>query len=71
MKGRRNHGESEDVLSEEDRLVKVLSSLYELVGCLNCGTRLRFGDLECPHCGRDADDAFRLWAERLLQKLDA
>ena len=59
------------MLNNDERLVKVLSSLYESVSCPECGTRLRLGDLDCPHCGLDTDEPFRQWAEMLLQKLDA
>ena len=58
-------------MNNDERLVKVLSSLYESVSCPECGTRLRLGDLDCPHCGLDTDEPFRQWAEMLLQKLDA
>ena len=57
-------------LNTDDHIVKVLSSLYEVVSCLQCGTRIRFGDFECPHCGRDVDDEMRMWAARLLDKLN-
>ena len=57
-------------LNRDDHIVKVLSSLYEVVSCLQCGTRIRFGDFECPHCGRDVDDEMRMWAARLLDKLN-
>ncbi len=58
-------------LSNEDQIAKVLNSLYEIVACRRCGTRIRFGDVECPHCGIDVDDELRVWAARLLDKLDA
>lgn len=56
-------------MSKEDQIVIVLTSLYEIVACGRCGTRIRFGDVECPHCGRDVDDELRRWAERLLDRL--
>ena len=56
-------------MSKEDQIAKVLNSLYEVVACSRCGTRIRFGDVECPHCGRDVDDELRQWAARLLGKL--
>ena len=56
-------------MSKEDQIAKVLASLYELVACSQCGTRIRFGDVECPHCGADVDDELRQWAARLLDKL--
>ena len=56
-------------LDNEEKIAKILYSLYEVVNCGNCGTRIRFGDYECPHCGADVDDELRLWAARLLNKL--
>ena len=64
------HGEREGGgLNKDDRIAKVLNSLYEVVACSRCGTRIRFGDVECPHCGIDVDDELRQWAARLLDKL--
>ena len=48
---------------------KTLTSMYEFVACDYCGTRLRFGDYECPHCGRDVEEEMRRWAARLVEKL--
>ena len=47
----------------------VLNALQGLRGCPKCGTRLRFGDLECPHCGNDLEEHLSEWAESLLQQL--
>ena len=57
-------------MDKEVLIGRILTSMYEFVSCDNCGTRLRFGDYECPHCGRDVEDEMRLWAARLLQKLE-
>ena len=54
---------------KDDDITKVLNSLYEVVACSKCGTRIRFGDVECPHCGVDVDDELRRWANRLLDRL--
>ncbi len=43
--------------------------MYEFVACDYCGTRLRFGDYECPHCGKDVEEEMRRWAARLVEKL--
>ena len=53
-------------MGTEDQIGKVLSSLAEIIACRWCGTRIRFGDLECPHCGADLEDELRQWAERLI-----
>ena len=57
-------------MNVDERISKVLSSVYEVVTCGNCGTRIRFGDMECPHCGVDLDNELLAWAEELLNKLD-
>ena len=49
---------------------KVLNSLYEIEGCERCGTRIRFGDFDCPHCGAELDDLLEAWAERLVAALE-
>ena len=56
-------------MSKDDQIAKVLTSLYKVVACSRCGTRIRFGDVECPHCGVDVEDELRQWAARLLDKL--
>jgi uncharacterized protein (UPF0212 family) len=58
-------------LSKDDQIVKVLNSLYEVVVCGRCETRIRFGDSECPHCGTDVEDVLHQWAERLLGRLES
>ena len=47
----------------------LVTSMYEIVACDYCGTRLRFGDFECPHCGADVENEMRRWAARLVEKL--
>ena len=53
-------------MATEEQIARVLASLAEVQMCRQCGTRLRFGDLECPHCGADVEDDLRTWAERLI-----
>lgn len=57
-------------LNKDAQIIKILNSLYEVLACSRCGTRIRFGDSECPHCGADVDDVLQQWAARLLDKLD-
>ena len=57
-------------VATEGQIQKVLSNLAEFQACTSCGTRFRFGDLECPHCGADLDDYLREWAERLINELE-
>ena len=56
--------------SEED-VSRVIEALAEIRACGDCGTRIRFGDLDCPHCGLDLDDAQRDWAARLVDRIRA
>ena len=57
-------------VATEGQIQKVLSNLAEFQACTSCGTRFRFGDLECPHCGADLDDYLREWAEQLINELE-
>ena len=54
---------------KEEHVQIVLTALSDFQGCPRCGTRFRFGDLDCPHCGAELDDHLRRWAEELLEKL--
>ena len=56
-------------MTVEDRVRVILNALSEVRSCEQCGTRVRFGDLDCPHCGMDLDDELREWALDLLGKL--
>ena len=56
-------------MADQEEVQKVVNALAEHVGCPQCETRLRFGDLECPHCGVDLEDHLRGWAGRLLDAL--
>ncbi|MBI4339480.1 MAG: hypothetical protein HY680_05955 [Chloroflexi bacterium] len=56
-------------MASDREILSVLNSLAEVQVCPQCETRLRFGDRECPHCGRDMDEALRQWASRLVERL--
>jgi PHP family Zn ribbon phosphoesterase len=56
-------------VATEEQIQIVLTSLAEIQACTQCGTRFRFGDLDCPHCGSDLDEYLRQWAEELLDRL--
>ena len=47
----------------------VLNSIATYPGCSRCGTRIRFGDIDCPHCGHDLEDGLHQWAERLVDEI--
>ena len=56
-------------MATEEQIQKVVNFLAEVPTCAQCGTRIRFGDLDCPHCGADLEEGLRLWAERLIDEL--
>ena len=56
-------------MATQEQVQKLLNGLSEIKGCAQCGTTIRFGDLDCPHCGADLEDDLRRWAERLLDDL--
>ena len=56
-------------MADEEKVQRVVNILVETVECPRCETRLRFGDMECPHCGFDLEDHLRIWAERLVNAL--
>ncbi len=56
-------------MATEDQIQKAVNSLSEISACSRCGTKLRFGDLDCPRCGADIEDNLRDWAERLVDGL--
>ena len=41
----------------------------EVNPCTACGTALRYGDYECPHCGSDMEDHLREWARDLVDEV--
>ena len=51
------------------QIQKVLNKLADVQACNVCGTRLRFGDWECSHCGSDLEEYLRLWAEQVVNEL--
>lgn len=46
------------------RVVNILTA--EMLSCPVDGTRLRYGDYECPHCGADLEDHLRAFAAFLV-----
>jgi hypothetical protein len=56
-------------LATERQIQQVLMFLAEVRACQLCGTRFRFGDLDCPHCGADLEELLRQWAEELVEQL--
>lgn len=53
-----------------NRSIIIVNKISETFSCDNCATRLRFGDTECPHCGKDMWQLLEMWAEELLERLN-
>ena len=53
----------------EDPAQKIVNSLFEFPPYHQCGTRLRFGDYDCPRCGADMEAPMREWAEKVVDDL--
>jgi hypothetical protein len=53
----------------EDPAQKIVNSLFQFPPCHVCGTRLRFGDYDCPRCEADMEEPMRDWAEKLVDDL--
>ena len=58
-------------MDTEDQIQAVLNKLADIQACRRCGTALRFGDYECPHCGADLEEDLRQWAEELVDGLNS
>jgi uncharacterized protein (UPF0212 family) len=54
----------------DKKIAVVLNHLTQLLACSSCGTRLRFADVECPHCGADIDLILITWAKDLIALLE-
>ena len=53
----------------DKQIQEILNHLSDIKPCQECGTRLRFGDWECSHCGADLEEYLRLWAEQVVNEL--
>mgnify|MGYP001372318973 FL=1 len=47
----------------------LLNWIYEQKICTECQTRIRFGDIECPHCGIDLEENIHKWIILLVNKI--
>lgn len=56
-------------MTKDEQIHRIVSRLADVVACDRCGTRLRFGDVECPHCGADVEEPLRRFAESLAQDI--
>ena len=51
-------------------IAAILRGTTENLECHMCETRLRFGDMECPHCGSDLAPSYDPWAETILLEIE-
>ena len=58
-------------LATPKQIQLILNSLDDVRGCSKCGTAIRFGDYDCPHCGADLEPDLRDWARRLVDAIAA
>ena len=56
-------------MATEEQIQKVLINMATDQSCPSCETRLRFGDLGCPHCGDNIDETLKKWAEKMIDDL--
>lgn len=56
-------------MTKEEQVQRIVGRLADVVSCDKCGTRLRFGDVECPHCGADVEEPLRRFAHTLADDL--
>ena len=57
-------------MATEQQIQRVITNLSQVLSCAHCGTRFRFGDVECPHCGTDLEEDLRQWAVALIDGLE-
>ncbi|MBF8298976.1 MAG: hypothetical protein HW397_25 [Dehalococcoidia bacterium] len=58
-------------MSTPSQVARVLNVLTkEMLSCPEDGTRLRYGDYECPHCGADLEEHLRTFAAYLVDTAD-
>ena len=50
-----------------------IQAAFRIIGerpeCGDCRISLRFGDLDCPHCGADIEEQMQDWAARLVDAI--
>ena len=45
--------------------------IYQQRICNECETRIRFGDIECPHCGLDLEESIDEWIIPLANQISS
>ena len=56
-------------MATEIQIQAVFRILGERPECRECRISLRFGDLDCAHCGAEIDEEMRAWAGRLIDEV--
>ena len=56
-------------MATETQIQTVFRILSERPECRGCRINLRFGDMDCAHCGAEIDDQMREWAASLVDAL--
>ncbi len=70
--GARRRGDGELTgMATEEQIQAVMFRIGEAISCGRCGSALRYGDYECPHCGEDMEDQLRQWARDLVDDIAA
>jgi len=58
------------MINNEEKIESILLNwLYEQRICSECETRIRFGDIECPHCGIDLEENIHAWIIPLVNEI--
>ena len=58
-------------MATETQIQTAFRIVSERPECRGCRINLRFGDLDCAHCGADIEEEMREWAIRLVDTIVA
>ena len=56
-------------MATESQIQAGFRIIAERPECRDCRISLRFGDLDCPHCGADIEEQMQDWAARLVDAI--
>ena len=56
-------------MATETQIQAAFRIISERPECRECRISLRFGDLDCPHCGADIEEQMQDWAARLVDAI--
>lgn len=56
-------------MATETQIQAAFSIIAERPECRACRISLRFGDLDCAHCGADIEELMQDWAARLVDTI--